>query len=70
MTSRILSPALSTFARTGKAAGQAMARTFSLISMFFAAIVGARNDGAGDRLRGWCRIQRKMRRSETRIRPV
>ncbi len=43
MTSLILSPALSTFARaTGKVAGQAMRRTLALVSMFFEAIVEAR----------------------------
>jgi hypothetical protein len=43
VTSLILSPALSTFARTtGKVAGQGMRRTLTLISIFFAAIVEAR----------------------------
>jgi hypothetical protein len=43
VTSLILSPALSTFARaTRKVAGQAMRRTLTLISMFFEAIVEAR----------------------------
>jgi hypothetical protein len=43
VTSLILSPALSTFARaTGKVVGQGMRRTLSLVSMFFAAIVEAR----------------------------
>jgi hypothetical protein len=43
MTSLILGPAPSTFARaTRKVAGQAVRRTLTLISMFFAAIVEAR----------------------------
>jgi hypothetical protein len=43
VTSLILSPALSTFARAaGKSAGQGMRRTLTVVSMFFTAIVEAR----------------------------
>jgi hypothetical protein len=43
VTSLILHPALSVFARaTGKVAGQAARRTLTLVSLFFEAIVEAR----------------------------
>lgn len=43
VTSLILTPTLSTFARaTGKVAARAMRRTLTLVSMFFTAIVEAR----------------------------